>query len=165
MEFEYTRKQYLEHGCNIRQYYGQCVTDGIKLFVLRIFSIDELKASYHQNQHFNTKITPLETWTEMAESIPKVTMPPDDFWGHAINTKLCLFKEAARQLVEMYWELHPLRVIPDPNCKFCRGGGLVYESEKAWGADCQRENYCTCFEDQIPEDFDGEIILPSDKQE
>ncbi len=44
-----------------------------------------------------------------------------------------------------------MKIKPNPECKICKGGGEVYESEEFWGAPCTRVEICDCIFEQIPE--------------
>ncbi len=58
-----------------------------------------------------------------------------------------------------------MKIKPDPNCKSCKGGGILYQSEEFWGASCQQELFCHCVEEQFPNDSDEEIELDLESEE
>lgn len=118
-----TRKQYLQDSSNLhRQYFGQFVNEGVKQKVLSHFTVEDLKQSLAQDDHFNSNITPLKTWDLMGgfvwriirgqqvavlKPISSFEMLPIDYGllkkvgeGFSSSTSVCIYKEAARQIVE-----------------------------------------------------------------
>jgi hypothetical protein len=93
---EFYHKDVLNKACTHNNFYGQFVNDHIKQCVLGAFTIDELKAS--DDEHLND--LPLKGWDNAV------------FYGFNIDkfrrlagfysrsTKVCVLKEAARQLIK-----------------------------------------------------------------
>lgn len=52
-----------------------------------------------------------------------------------------------------------MKIKPDPNCKWCRGSGIVYDSVSYGSTTAQLPSTCECVEAQVPEDYDGEIEI------
>lgn len=85
--------------------------------VVRRFGVETLIKSYQKDEHFNTKITPIEAWdllggfafskkTGEMTLRPTTTEPIDNRLlkeageGYSSATAVCIYKEAARQVVE-----------------------------------------------------------------
>jgi hypothetical protein len=52
-----------------------------------------------------------------------------------------------------------LKVKPDPECKYCGGCGEVSDWVPYGIGNTPLFSYCSCVEDQIPEDYDDDIEL------
>lgn len=118
----YTRSDYMSNKCTHREYYAQFVNEATRARVLQSFSIETLRKSYAQDEHFNTKLTPMKTWDAMGGYVWRVIhgeqvavqqprtsadILPIDYTllretgeGASNATLVCIYKEAARQLVE-----------------------------------------------------------------
>src|SRR5438045_2384312 len=97
----YTRQDYLDKKCTHRQYYAQFVDDRVKERVLSVFSKEQLIASFQQDKHFNTSITPLGKWdTAGFEPFPIATNMKE--LGDYLTPAgiVCILKEAAEQIIE-----------------------------------------------------------------
>ena len=93
----FTRQQYLNHECTHAEYYAQMVTPAIKKAVAAKFNIARLYDG--RDDHFNN--IPLKEWDYLR--IPgRVTLPPGESLTAAVA--VCIWKEAARQLVVEYME-------------------------------------------------------------
>ena len=92
--------------------------DEIKRLVLSYFSKEVLMKSLKKDEHFNTKLTPLYKWDSMGgfrfsdrtgEMLSRPTSAePIDYRllkkadeGYSSATAVCIFKEAARQIIEV----------------------------------------------------------------
>ena len=51
------------------------------------------------------------------------------------------------------------KITPDPNCEFCNGDGVVYDSVPYGSTSVSMESYCGCVEEQANED-DDIVIVP-----
>lgn len=107
-----TRQQYLNNEANHRQYYAQFVDDEIKNEVKRYIGIERIKAS--TDEHLND--IPMKNWDNMAgfyfnhngemigkpNSIKKSLSDKFKATGEGLSagTMVCIYKEAARQLIE-----------------------------------------------------------------
>ena len=58
-----------------------------------------------------------------------------------------------------------MKVKPNPNCKACRGGGVIYDTEEFWGAPCTRESFCDCVIENIPEGIPDDEDIEIDYEE
>lgn len=52
-----------------------------------------------------------------------------------------------------------MKIQPDPNCKYCNGTGEVWDVVDYGSTTASFPSLCSCVEDQIPEEWDGEIEL------
>jgi hypothetical protein len=91
----YSRKDYMDGVCTHRQYYAQFVTDGVKAMVARAISIQVLVAS--TDPHLND--IQLSRWDRLATGVRA-----DD---NSLASRVCVLKEAARQLIEETNGTHP----------------------------------------------------------
>ena len=92
-----TRKDYLNGGDH-RAYYGQYVHDGIKSRLLIAFGRDKLTDAFVSDEHFNT--IPLAQWDAIPLAFNMERMRANgDYLTKA--GKVCILKEAARQIVEV----------------------------------------------------------------
>ncbi len=114
---EYLKANRIENPNYHREYYAQFVNDEVKRLVLSYFSKEILKQSYEKDEHFNTKLTPIEKWDAMGgwafskatgETLRRPTSAePIDYklikeageWFSS-STTVCIYKEAARQILE-----------------------------------------------------------------
>lgn len=55
--------------------------------------------------------------------------------------------------------METMKIKPDPNCKYCHGTGEVYDTVDYGSTVAYLPSFCSCVEEQIPEDWDGEIEL------
>ena len=96
------RKAYLNGEITHEEYYGIVIDflGGIDAVVNYVpFDIETLKKSYQENEHFNTKITPLRTWDFGATNIRNL------YYQFGINCAsvsdgVCILKQAARRMIE-----------------------------------------------------------------
>lgn len=117
-----TRQQYLnadrkQNPNYHREYYAQFVNDAVKRAVLHRFSIHDLQQSLLEDEHFNTKLTPIEAWdllggfkfskTTGATLLQPTSSDPIEYKllkeageGFSSSTAVCIYKEAARQILE-----------------------------------------------------------------
>lgn len=112
-----TRQDYLKDGSNLhRKYFGQFVNEDVKKAVLYQFSLANLKKSFAEDEHFNTKLTPLRIWDLLGGfafnsrgemTLRPTTSSPIDYKllketgeGYSSSTAVCVYKEAARQIIE-----------------------------------------------------------------
>ena len=113
----YSRKDYLNNVCTFEQYYGQFVNEAVKRKVLRHFSKDVLKSSFEKDEHLNN--LPMRVWDGVGgfafrggDMIMRPTsIEPVDIKlireageGVSAYTMVCIYKEAARQIVRSYSE-------------------------------------------------------------
>ena len=106
-----TRKQYLENKCSHREYYAQFVDKDVLKIVRNEIGIDAIKSS--KDEHLND--IPMKLWDGLSGCIFKgseLISPPKcsrKIYDKAIElgeggispaTMVCIFKEAARQLIE-----------------------------------------------------------------
>lgn len=52
-----------------------------------------------------------------------------------------------------------MKIKPDPDCEYCHGTGEVLDWVDYGSTVVSMPSLCSCVEEQIPEDFDGEIEL------
>lgn len=92
----FTRAQYMASECTHSEYYGQYVTPEIKQRVSRTFGKNQLVTAYSTDKWFNN--ISLRKWDTLA--LQTYLAPPveDEFW--TLATRVCVLKEAARQIVE-----------------------------------------------------------------
>jgi hypothetical protein len=50
-------------------------------------------------------------------------------------------------------------ITPNPKCKSCHGSGTIYDTVDYGLTTAQLSSFCGCVEEQIPEDYDGEIEI------
>ena len=93
-----TRKQYLDGECTHREYYGQFVTDRIKQTVARHIGLDKLKES--TDEHFND--IPLQRWDccLIPGTVAGWLRKAGDVGGESLADRVCVAKEAGRQLID-----------------------------------------------------------------
>lgn len=95
----YLRSAYLNRQCTHEQYYGQFVTERILNIVSVRFPIKTLVEEYHKDEHFNT--IPMHIWDALT-GLFSCTYPMLEVGDYStLAGKVCILKEAARQLVEM----------------------------------------------------------------
>jgi hypothetical protein len=91
-----TRQQYLNHECTHREYYAQFVTNATRSAVLERIGIDRLLSNAEDLNRI-----PLSTWDGLMIFYRLTTEKlrlAGDFQSMA--GKVCIAKEAARQLIE-----------------------------------------------------------------
>ena len=96
------RKAYLNGEITHEEYYGIVIDflGGIDAVVNYVpFDIETLKKSYHEDEHFNTRTTPLKRWGMGAENIRYL------YYKFGINCAsvsdgVCILKETARLMVK-----------------------------------------------------------------
>jgi len=54
-----------------------------------------------------------------------------------------------------------IHVTPISNCPYCHGDGYVYDTVDYGSTTSQMQSLCSCIEEQIPEDFDGDVEVIS----
>jgi hypothetical protein len=96
------RSDYLSGKCTHREYYAQFVSSDTLAKVKRRFGIDKLVEAYGKDASFNT--IPLSTWDILSyKPLLKIPMKLcDDYL--TVSGGVCIFKEAAKQLVEKHLE-------------------------------------------------------------
>lgn len=91
----FTRKQYLNKECSHREYYAQFVTEPVKARVRMCIGWERLKNS--TDEHLND--IPLRLWDTLgAVGTKREWDAADDYPTMAGRT--CIYKEAARQIIE-----------------------------------------------------------------
>ena len=96
------RSDYLNGKCTHREYYAQFVSGDILARVKHRFGIDKLVEAYEKDNHFNA--IPLKIWDNLSYK-PTLKIPMkscDDYL--TVSGGVCIFKEAAKQLVEKHLE-------------------------------------------------------------
>ena len=109
----YTRNQYMNHEISHREYYAQFVNEQVKNLVIRFIGKERLLKS--KDEHLND--IPLKDWDLLggfvfrgSEMVMKpTTIEPIDYKlikeagdGVSSATLVCIYKEAARQLIEKF---------------------------------------------------------------
>lgn len=109
----FTRREYLDAGRDIhgpafqealkaahRRYYRQLVTPGVMARVLATFDLRTLCEAFAQDCSFNTGATRLTSWDQMPvnPAMAATFRELGDF--PTLGGSVCVYKEAARQLVE-----------------------------------------------------------------
>lgn len=92
----FTRQQYLNHECSHRQFYAQIVTDEVKATVLQRIGLSKLMASTDENLNDVS----LRLWDALpaTRAMSEATKATGDYL--TLAGKVCIFKEAARQIIE-----------------------------------------------------------------
>lgn len=99
----YTRQDYLDHKCTHREYYAQFVNDLQKRMIFEVWSAKELARAWEDNEAFNTHETKVERWDRIACPIDHRIM--DEAGEHSAKAmRVCVLKEAAKQIVENFYE-------------------------------------------------------------
>jgi hypothetical protein len=93
---EFNYRDLLNKECTHDNFYGQFVNDNIKKCVLGSFTIEELKAS--DDEHIND--LPLKRWDNAAFYGFNIDKFRRLAGFYARSTKVCVLKEAARQLIK-----------------------------------------------------------------
>ena len=94
----YTKEDYLNKNCTHRKYYAQFVTEDTKDRVKRNIGVDTLKEAYEEDEHFNS--IPLVNW-DIISTKPRLKIPMETCNDYLTPAgAVCIFKEAARQLIE-----------------------------------------------------------------
>ena len=57
-----------------------------------------------------------------------------------------------------------MKIQPDPNCEYCHGTGEVWDTVDYGSTTASFLSLCSCIEEQIPEDFGGEIEIDYETQ-
>ena len=98
----YTRADYVIHGtCNHRQYYAQFVTEYTKSLLLSVFGLDLLREGYKNDPNtFNHEQMPLKKWDALPLNGFAYGKFPSAGDYVTLSGVVCVYKEAARQLVE-----------------------------------------------------------------
>ena len=106
MAYKYSNKDYMAKKVSHREYYGQFVTDTVKMFVEAQIGTAAIIAS--KDEYFND--IPLRKWDDAAHAAPPAFFKdladsnrPTNANGVAsisLAEKVCLLKEAARQLAD-----------------------------------------------------------------
>ena len=90
----FTRKDYVfDKKCTHREYYAQFVTDKTKEAVLDCWGEKLFKS---KDEHLND--LPLDTWDRMYLPFKDIYDVVGDY--HTLGNKVCIAKEAARQIIE-----------------------------------------------------------------
>ena len=102
----FTRKEYLAKECTHREFFGQFVNDSIRETVQTCIGLDKILAS--TDEAFND--IPLANWDRLNISIyihqlywnisgkPEATRIKAFLAGYSLSDKVCIAKEAARQI-------------------------------------------------------------------
>lgn len=92
----FTRKEYMDHKCTHREYYGQYVSDSLKARVKDDIGLKRLIKS--KDEYLND--IPLKLWDNipMPYSVQDAMKKNGDFLTQA--GIVCIAKEAARQVIE-----------------------------------------------------------------
>jgi len=61
--------------------------------------------------------------------------------------------------------MQTLEILAISDCEFCNGLGLVFDLVDYGAAGEMAESVCCCVEEQIPEDFSGQVEVLSTEQE
>ncbi len=93
---KYTRKQYMDHDCSHRDYYGQFVTDAVKARVLRVVGRERLAES--TDEHLND--IPLRVWDALGAVGTTAQWDATEGDWPSMAGRVCIYKEAAKQLKE-----------------------------------------------------------------
>lgn len=118
----FTRQDYLAGKVSHRNYYGQFVNEEVKNKVLQVFDKDILTCSYKNDEYFNDSLTPMKQWDKMGGFVYRIirgeqiavihptsiqdikpvnyTLLKQTGEGASNSTMVCIYKEAARQIVE-----------------------------------------------------------------
>jgi hypothetical protein len=94
-----TRKQYMDGDKSHREYYGQFVGEAEIETIQREFGADKIQAALAEDKNLNA--LPLSRWDALPQIGPekrKQIKECGDF--HSKAGHVCIYKEAARQLVE-----------------------------------------------------------------
>ncbi len=111
----FTRQDYMNDKVSHREYYAQFVNEDVKRMVLNMFTLVELENAYRKDEYFNN--LPMKKWDQLGgfvfnshtgEMIMKpTTISPVDIKlirelgeGVSASTMVCIYKEAAKQIVE-----------------------------------------------------------------
>ena len=80
-----------------REYFSQFVNDNVKISVLANYSKDELTKALEEDEHLNG--IPLRKWDNMWCPVSHLKLKEaGESW--TLSTKVCILKEAARQIIE-----------------------------------------------------------------
>lgn len=94
----YTRKDYMNHVCDHRQYYAQFVTLAVRSVVTNAIGLKVLQSS--KDEHLND--IPLAKWDSIARvcetDMRRSLKESKDFYS--LGSGVCIAKEAARQLLD-----------------------------------------------------------------
>lgn len=95
----YTREEYIKGVCTHQEYYAQLVDSSTKGLIMSTFSLSELRSA---GKNFSG--IPLKHWVRMANCFDEVIInrkmkPLGDYPTQA--GKVCILKEAARQLIDL----------------------------------------------------------------
>lgn len=101
----YTRQDYLNHKCTHSEYFAQFVNDMQKRIVLERWTAKELARSWENDEAFNTRSTPIAQWDRLACPIDHRLL--DELGEYSTpSTRVCILKEAARQIVMDHYETY-----------------------------------------------------------
>lgn len=93
-----TRKEYMNNSNDLhRAYYAQMVTDQHKRSIIQLFGLDRLLTC--TDPHLND--IPLRCWDNLANSI-KVSNLKQYGENNSLSSKVCILKEAAKQIIEKH---------------------------------------------------------------
>lgn len=116
-----TREDYMKDSSNLhRAFYAQFVNDGVKQRILNKWTVKQLKKAHQEDEHFNN--LPMKVWDLMGGFVWRVirgeqiaTMQPrtaadilpvnatllkEAGEGVSNSTMVCVYKEAAREIIE-----------------------------------------------------------------
>lgn len=104
----YTRQDYLDHKCTHSEYFAQFVNDMQKRIILSRWAAKELARAWENDESFNTHSTPIAQWDRL--SCPTDHRLLDELGEYSTpSTRVCILKEAARQIVMDHYETYGRR--------------------------------------------------------
>lgn len=90
------RKEYMDGKVTHREYYAQFVNPVVKSYLLSQISLKEILAS--KDPHFND--IPLHRWDRLPKVMIHKLREAGDVNADTLSNKVCIYKEAARQIRE-----------------------------------------------------------------
>lgn len=104
----YTRQDYLNHRCTHCEYFAQFVNPMQKRIILARWTAKELARAWEDDESFNTRSTPIAQWDRLA--CPTDHRLLDELGESSTpSTRICILKEAARQIVMDHYETYGRR--------------------------------------------------------
>lgn len=108
-QIKFTLQDHLNAKCDMRTYYGQFVTENIRMLILATFCMEELKAAYHKStflRSINMRRWDKLAWSaHVAEELTPLFEQAND--GFTPVKAVKILKEAACQIVEEQLTPHP----------------------------------------------------------
>lgn len=99
----FTRNDYMSGKCSHREYYAQYVDEDVRSSVMMVMGIDKLIHAYRQNDDFYS--IPLPHWDALGWAFRFHTIMKSRGDYPTLAGKVCILKEAARQIVEKILEI------------------------------------------------------------